>query len=193
MSVPRTVAEVLCNHVALLRLWYDKPNMTSRPAVFLDRDGTLNVECGHLTRPEQMQLLPGAAAALRGARGAGFACVVVTNQSAVGRGLLTEADLRRIHDEMLRQLHAEDAALDGLYHCPAAPPADHPERKPAPGMLLRAARELGLDLARSWMIGDSARFARWPSGGVPRRGPRALGARRNGSDDAPGAGRSPGG
>jgi D,D-heptose 1,7-bisphosphate phosphatase len=131
--------------------------MTTRPAIFLDRDGTLNVECGHITRPEQMRLLGGAAAALRSLRAAGFACVVVTNQSAIGRGLMTEADLVRIHDEMLRQLHREEAVLDGLYHCSAAPPEEHPERKPAPGMLLRAARELGLDLARSWMIGDSAR------------------------------------
>jgi D-glycero-D-manno-heptose 1,7-bisphosphate phosphatase len=131
--------------------------MTTRPAVFLDRDGTLNVDCGHITRPEQMRLLPGAAAALRALRAAGFACVVVTNQSAIGRGLMTEADLHRIHEEMLRQFQAEEVAIDGLYHCPAAPPEEHPERKPAPGMLLRAARELGLDLARSWMIGDSAR------------------------------------
>jgi D-glycero-D-manno-heptose 1,7-bisphosphate phosphatase len=129
----------------------------TRPAVFLDRDGTLNVECGHITRPEQMRLLPGAAAALQSLRAAGFACIVVTNQSAIGRGLMTEADLRLIHDEMLRQLQCEGAALDGLYHCAAAPPEEHPERKPAPGMLLRAARELGIDLGRSWMIGDSAR------------------------------------
>jgi D-glycero-D-manno-heptose 1,7-bisphosphate phosphatase len=129
----------------------------TRPAVFLDRDGTLNVECGHITRPEQMRLLPGAAAALRSLRTAGFACVVVTNQSGIGRGMMTEADLRLIHDEMFRQLHCEGAALDGLYYCGAAPPEEHPERKPAPGMLLRAARELGIDLSRSWMIGDSAR------------------------------------
>lgn len=131
--------------------------MTTRPAVFLDRDGTLNVECGHITRPEQMRLLPGAAAALQALRTAGYACVIVTNQSAIGRGMMTETDLHHIHEEMLRQLHREGAAIDGLYYCPAAPPQEHPERKPAPGMLLRAAREMGIDVARSWMIGDSAR------------------------------------
>jgi histidinol-phosphate phosphatase family protein len=131
--------------------------MSLRPAVFLDRDGTLNVECGYVTRPEQLRLLPGAADALRGLRSAGYLCVVVTNQSGIARGLLTEEDLGRIHDEMMRQLQAAGAALDGVYYCAAGPHDDHPERKPAPGMLLRAARELGLDLQRSWMVGDSAR------------------------------------
>jgi histidinol-phosphate phosphatase family protein len=127
-----------------------------RPAVFLDRDGTLNEECGYVTQPEQVRLLAGAADAVRSLREAGLVCVVVTNQSAVGRGLMTEADLHRVHDELRRQLGAEGAALDGLYFCPALP-GDDPERKPAPGMLLRAAREMGLDLARSWMVGDSDR------------------------------------
>ena len=134
--------------------------MPARPAVFLDRDGTLTLERGYLTRPEQVHLLPGAAEAIRLLREKQFACILVTNQSAVGRGLMSEADLRRVHDELLRQLHAEGAALDGLYFCPAAPRAatpDDPERKPAPGMLLRAARELHIDLAQSWMVGDSAR------------------------------------
>jgi D-glycero-D-manno-heptose 1,7-bisphosphate phosphatase len=134
--------------------------MQPRPAVFLDRDGTLTLERGFVTRPEQVRLLPGAAEAIRLLRENHFACILVTNQSAVGRGLLTEPDLHRIHDELLRQLHAEEAALDGLYFCPAAPNAeapDDPERKPAPGMLLRAARELRIDLAQSWMVGDSAR------------------------------------
>jgi D-glycero-D-manno-heptose 1,7-bisphosphate phosphatase len=132
----------------------------ARAAVFLDRDGTLNVDSGYLTRPEQMRLLPGAAEAVRCLRAAGFACVVVTNQSAVGRGWMTEADLQLVNDELVRQLNAAGTELDGLYYCPTAPGAtagEDPERKPAPGMLLRAAREMGLDLARSWMVGDSAR------------------------------------
>jgi D-glycero-D-manno-heptose 1,7-bisphosphate phosphatase len=130
--------------------------MLLRPAVFLDRDGTLNVECGYLTRSEQMRLLPGAAAAVRSLRDSGFACVVVTNQSGIARALLTEDDLQSIHEEMLTQLHAAGAALDAIYHCGSSHD-EHPERKPAPGMLLRAARELGLDLERSWIVGDSAR------------------------------------
>lgn len=129
--------------------------MTARPGVFLDRDGTLNIDRAYLTRPEQMQLLPGAAVAVNRLRRAGFACVVVTNQSAIARGMMSEADLGLVHAEMHRQLAAEGAALDGVYHSPHR--ADHPDRKPAPGMLLKAAAELGLDLTASWMIGDSPR------------------------------------
>src|SRR6202011_5089902 len=108
----------------------------------------------------QVRLLPGAAAAVRQLRQAGFACVVVTNQSAVGKGMISLGELGHIHVEMLPQFRDEGAELDGLYFCPFSPsgkdPArrDHPDRKPAPGMLLRAARELGLDLANSWMVGD---------------------------------------
>ena len=126
-----------------------------RPAVFFDRDGTLNANLDYLTRPDQMRLLPGVGPALKQLRSAGFACVVVTNQSAVGRGMMTEADLERIHTEMIHQLADVGALLDGIYACTHV--LDHPERKPAPGMLLRAAAELNLDLAQSWMIGDSLR------------------------------------
>jgi histidinol-phosphate phosphatase family protein len=126
-----------------------------RPAVFLDRDGTLNVDRSYLTKPEQMQLLPGVGAAIGRLRSAGFVCVVVTNQSAVGRGMMTEADLLCVHAEMARQLQAGGAALDGIYHSPHV--VDHPDRKPAPGLLLRAAADLQLDLASSWMIGDTPR------------------------------------
>jgi histidinol-phosphate phosphatase family protein len=126
-----------------------------RPAVFLDRDGTLNANLAYLTRPEDMRLLPGAAAALQLLRAAGFACVVVTNQSAVGRGMMCDAELDLIHEEMTRQLTDLGASLDGIYVSTSV--VDHPERKPAPGMLLRAAAELNLDLTQSWMIGDSLR------------------------------------
>jgi D-glycero-D-manno-heptose 1,7-bisphosphate phosphatase len=134
--------------------------MTRRPAVFLDRDGTLIEEKSYLTRPDQVRLLPGVGVALQRLRAAGFVCVVVTNQSAVGRGLMTEDDLVRVHDEMSRQLLAAGARVDAIYHCPLVPTTsdrsiiEHPERKPGPGMLQRAARELHLDLPASWMIGD---------------------------------------
>ena len=101
----------------------------SRPAVFLDRDGTLNVDVAYVTAPAAMRLLPGVGAALQLLRSAGFACVVVTNQSAIGRGMMTEADLERVHEEMNRQLAAAGAFLDGIYHCPAVSD-DHPDRKP---------------------------------------------------------------
>src|SRR5262245_12470795 len=93
-------------------------NMVSRrPAVFLDRDGTLNANLDYLTRVEEMRLLPGAAEALRLLREAGFVCVVVTNQSAVGRGMICDADLEQIHEEMKRQLAELGASLDGIYAC----------------------------------------------------------------------------
>ena len=126
-----------------------------QPAVFLDRDGTLNENLVYLTSPAEMRLLPGVGEALQLLRSAGFACVVVTNQSAVGRGMISAGDLERIHDEMIRQLAMAGAALDGIYACTEV--LDHSDRKPAPGMLLRAAAELRLDLPNSWMIGDSLR------------------------------------
>ncbi|MBI2803695.1 MAG: HAD family hydrolase [Planctomycetes bacterium] len=134
-----------------------------RPAVFLDRDGTLNVDRSYILRPEDMQLLPGVGEALRRLQAAGFACVVVTNQSAVGRGMMTDVDLDQVHAEMKRQLAALGVTLDGIYACTIAPRTEdkialeYPDRKPGPGMLLRAAADLGLDLARSWMIGDTLR------------------------------------
>jgi D-glycero-D-manno-heptose 1,7-bisphosphate phosphatase len=131
-----------------------------RPAVFFDRDGTLIDDVPYLADPAQVRLLPGTVPALRRLRDAGWACVVVTNQSAVGRGLITLERLHEIHAALTRQLEAAGIALDGIYYCPHAPCSDdksaieHPDRKPGPGMLQRAARELGLDLARSWIVGD---------------------------------------
>lgn len=131
-----------------------------RPAVFLDRDGTIIRQVHYLCDPGQVELLPGAARAISQLRARGFACVVVSNQSAIGRGLLTLEGLAAVHAELVLQLEAQGTALDGWYFCPEVPRTsdrtiqDHPDRKPAPGMLLRAARELQLDLAESWMVGD---------------------------------------
>jgi D-glycero-D-manno-heptose 1,7-bisphosphate phosphatase len=114
----------------------------------------------YLADPALVRLLPGSAEALVRLRDAGFACVLVTNQSAIGRGILTLERLEEIHSEMNRQLAAAGAELDGIYYCPVAPDTDDPtavecpDRKPGPGMLFRAAAELGLDLGTSWMIGD---------------------------------------
>jgi D,D-heptose 1,7-bisphosphate phosphatase len=131
-----------------------------RPAVFLDRDDTLIADVPYLSDPAGVRLLPGAAEALAALRRAGFALVLATNQSAVGRGMISEARLREIHDELERRLAAVGSGLDAIYHCPYAPRStdrtviEHPDRKPAPGMLLRAAKEMRLDLAASWMVGD---------------------------------------
>lgn len=131
-----------------------------RPAVFLDRDGTLIEEVHYLDDPAGVRLLPGAAEAIRGLRASGFACVLVTNQSAIARGIITVERLVEIHGELNRQLAAAGAALDAIYYCPEAPTGEdrtvveHPDRKPGPGLLLRAALDLGLDIHHSYMIGD---------------------------------------
>jgi D-glycero-D-manno-heptose 1,7-bisphosphate phosphatase len=131
-----------------------------KPAVFIDRDGTIIRDVHHLADPARVELLPGAAEAIRLLRDGGFACVVVSNQSVIGRGLLNIDGLGAIHSEFCRQLAQHGAFLDGWYFCPAVPTSDdravidNTDRKPAPGMLVRAAHDLGLHLAGSWMIGD---------------------------------------
>jgi D-glycero-D-manno-heptose 1,7-bisphosphate phosphatase len=139
----------------------DTVNRT-RPAVFLDRDGTINVDVNYLSRPEDLQFIPGAARAMARLRDGGYSLVVVTNQSAVARGLITEADLGEIHRELQRQLRDAGAEVDGVYYCPHHPEYGSPPyrqvcvcRKPNPGLLERAALELGLDLEGSYMVGDS--------------------------------------
>jgi D,D-heptose 1,7-bisphosphate phosphatase len=135
-------------------------NGTPRPAVFLDRDGTLIEHVPYLSDPAMVSLLPGAAEALKRLRCAGFARVLVTNQSAIGRGMLAVNRLDQIHTELNRQLALQGATIDGIYYCPDAPKNDdrtvveNPDRKPGPGMLLRAAADLNLDLGASWMVGD---------------------------------------
>jgi D-glycero-D-manno-heptose 1,7-bisphosphate phosphatase len=145
-----------------------------RPAVFLDRDDTLiaNREVtartshpGDLVDPALVHLLPGVAAGLRTLREAGFALVVVSNQGCIARGVGTVAQVEACNRQMRDLLRAEAGVeLDGVYYCPYHPKGtvapfniEHPWRKPAPGMILAAAADLGLDLALSWMIGDSER------------------------------------
>jgi D-glycero-D-manno-heptose 1,7-bisphosphate phosphatase len=133
-----------------------------RPAVFLDRDGVLIDDVDLLVRPEQIRILGGVPEALRALAGAGYALVVVTNQPVVARGVATERDVEAVHDELARRLTRSDAPpLDGVYVCPHHPDAtlagyrtDCDCRKPRPGLLVRAARELDLDLASSYLVGD---------------------------------------
>ena len=135
-------------------------NAPLRPAVFLDRDGTLTRNVGFVLEPAQIRLAPGSAESIHRLRDAGFAIVLVTNQSAIGRGMLTEVRLADIHRELLWQLDDAGAPIDAMYYCPDCPTeadetvVESNDRKPGPGMLLQAARELNLDIARSWMIGD---------------------------------------
>lgn len=142
-------------------------------ALLLDRDGTITVEGEWLTRREDLVLVPGAAAALARLSARGWKLVLVTNQSAIARGLITPAQLDEIHAELQQNLEAQGAHLDALYSCPHHPTEGRGTyrvececRKPKPGLVLQAARELGLDLAHCWMIGDAARDleAGWAAG-----------------------------
>ena len=132
-----------------------------RPAVFLDWDGTLNVEVEYLHKPEELFLIPGAAEAVLKLNAAGIPVIVVTNQSGIGRGYFNWDDFQAVSERMEALLAERGARLDGTYASPHHEKgqgeyavANHPERKPNPGMLVRAAEEHGLDLARSWMVGD---------------------------------------
>jgi len=136
--------------------------MSGHPAIFVDRDGTLNVEVNYLSRPEELVLIPGAAKAISRLAQAGFCVIIITNQSAIARGIITETDLEVIHEELCRQLASEGAHVDGIYHCPHHPEAGSPKfrikcecRKPAPGLLLQAASEHNISLKESIMIGDN--------------------------------------
>ena len=134
----------------------------SQAAIFLDRDGTINEEIGYMDRLEKLRLIPGAAEAIRLINAGGMKAVVVTNQSGVARGIFTESFVAEIHARLGEMLRAEGASLDGIYFCPHHPTEGRGDylrgcecRKPAPGLLLRAAAELRLDLSHSWMIGDT--------------------------------------
>ena len=126
----------------------------SQSAVFLDRDGTINREVHHLSRPAQLKLLPGAAEGLRTLHEAGRRLIVVTNQSAVGRGLLNRDRLDEIHRRLGGMLAAEGVSIAAWYDCPHRPDDGCSCRKPASGLFERARRELGIALEQAWMVGD---------------------------------------
>ena len=125
--------------------------------VFLDRDGTLNPDPGYIGSPDRFVLFPGVAAALARLTRAGARLVVVTNQSGVGRGLFSSTDLDAIHAKLRRLLHDAGASLDAIYVCPHHPDDRCRCRKPETGMVDQAVRELGIDLSRSYLIGDHAK------------------------------------
>lgn len=134
-----------------------------RPAVFLDRDGTLNEEVGYLHRPEEVVLVPGSAQAIARLNARAIPVIVVTNQAGIGQGKYGWEDFHAVMEHIAMLLHQEGARMDGVYAAPHHERGigeyhhpDHPDRKPNPGMLQRAAVEHDLDLARSWMIGDKA-------------------------------------
>ena len=144
--------------------------MSGRRAVFLDRDGTILVEKEYLADPDQAELIPGAAEGLRRLADAGFALVVVTNQSGIARGMYGIAEYEAVDARMRELLRAHGVEITASYYCP-----HHPDftgacdcRKPAPGLFEQAVRELDIDPLRSWLIGDRLRDV------VPAR---TLGAR----------------
>ena len=123
-------------------------------AVFFDRDGTLMEEVEYCADPALVRVFPGVPEALRRLKGAGFGIFLITNQSGIGRGLFSEQQYLDVHREFLRQ--AGEASIDAVYYCPDAPGVPSLCRKPEPGMVLRAAREHGIDLAASYFVGDKA-------------------------------------
>ena len=134
---------------------------SGRPAVFFDRDGTLNEEVEFLSRPEQLVLIPGAARAVRAVNDSGMICCIISNQSGIARGIFAEADLVPVHAKLERELAREGARIDRIYYCPHHPTAGLPPynivcecRKPFPGMLHKAEAELAVDLHRSFVVGD---------------------------------------
>jgi D-glycero-D-manno-heptose 1,7-bisphosphate phosphatase len=133
------------------------------PAIFIDRDGTLNEDIGYLSSPDDLILYPYAAEAVRLVNESGLQAIVITNQSGIARGYYDEEILAAIHERMITELARDDARIDAIYYCPHHPRIGDQRyrqmcacRKPRPGMLRQAAREHSIDLPRSYVIGDKA-------------------------------------
>ncbi len=126
----------------------------SAPAVFFDRDGTLMEEVHYCGDPSQVRVYPGVPEGLRRLKDAGFRTFIVSNQSGIGRGLIAEAQYRAVQAELLAQIG--DGLIDASYFCPDAPGVPSTRRKPEPGMVLEAAAQFDVDLARSYIIGDKS-------------------------------------
>jgi D-glycero-D-manno-heptose 1,7-bisphosphate phosphatase len=140
------------------------PDQTLRPALFLDRDGVLNEDRGYVARWEDFAWIPGAREAVAAFNAAGWLVIVVTNQSGVGRGYYTEDAMHALHERMAQGLAEAGARIDAFYFAPHHPDApsdayrhpDPPDRKPNPGMILRALSDFPIDRARSVLVGDKA-------------------------------------
>ena len=122
------------------------------PAVFLDRDGTIMEDTDYCSHPNDVRIFPGVVEALRGLKSRGFKLIIITNQSGIGRGLFTLEQYLIVEAEVLRQLG--DGLIDATYYCPVAPGQPSNCRKPAPGMVVQAARDYQIDLSQSFLIGD---------------------------------------
>lgn len=137
-----------------------------RPALFLDRDGTINAEVNYLYKPEEFELIPGILELAHAAKQAGYCLVVCTNQSGIARGYYSEEDYQALTRHMQGIFATAGCPLDAVYHCPEL---SGPWRKPEPGMFLQAAQDLSLDMAASLSLGDKERDAQAArAAGVPR-------------------------
>ena len=126
-----------------------------QPAIFLDRDGTINREIGYLSEPEKFELLPNALAGLKKMQEFGYRLVIVTNQGGIGLGYFTKEDFYRVNKKMLTEVSQVGITIDKIYFCPHSKSENCPCRKPEIGLILRAKQELNLDLSHSFFIGDS--------------------------------------
>lgn len=131
-----------------------------KPAVFLDRDGTINIDKGYVHRLEDWEWISGAIDAIVALKNTGFLVIVITNQAGIARGYYDETDMNNLHTMINKELKKHGAKIDGFYHCPHH--SDFGEerkcecRKPLPGMIYKAVRDFNIDLSRSWLIGDKA-------------------------------------
>ena len=163
MTVSAINAPVLVHPIGSEGIWCEVRNKAVRngTALFLDRDGVVVDEVDHLCRVEDVAVVPAAAAVIGTANRRCIAVVLVTNQAGIGRGLYGWDDFRAVQNAITAVLEGEGARLDAVYACPHHPNGrgaflhpDHPDRKPNPGMILRAAADLQLDLKNSWLVGD---------------------------------------
>jgi D-glycero-D-manno-heptose 1,7-bisphosphate phosphatase len=132
-----------------------------RPAVFIDRDGTISEEVGYVNHPSRFRLFPYSSEAIRILNDSGWLAIVVTNQAGVARGYFSEDVIKQIHRQLEGALHEESARLDAIYYCAHHPSVGEPPyrhdcdcRKPKPGLIEQAARDFDIDMAASWMAGD---------------------------------------
>lgn len=135
--------------------------MTSAPALFLDRDGVINKESEYVHRTDEFEFIDGVFEACRAAKDLGYKLVIITNQAGIARGLYSEADFHALTEWMLERFSEQGIAIDGVYFCPHHPTAGVGHylrececRKPQPGLITRAAKELDIDLERSALVGD---------------------------------------
>jgi D-glycero-D-manno-heptose 1,7-bisphosphate phosphatase len=125
-----------------------------KPAIFLDRDGTIIVDKNYLNDPNQVEFLPQAVEALKELQTMGYKLIVVTNQSGIARGIVSEENLHKIHRRINEFLLPQGITIDAYYFSPHAADSDHPTRKPNPGMIEQAIKDHKVNRAKSWMIGD---------------------------------------